>query len=40
MFRYESPYLINEKGKVMDVSGGKDGENKNIIVWKKHGGMN
>jgi hypothetical protein len=41
MFRYESPYLINEKNnKVMDVSGGRDGENQNIIVWKKHGGLN
>jgi membrane carboxypeptidase/penicillin-binding protein PbpC len=32
--------MVNEKGKVMDVSGGKDNENQNIIMYKKHGGLN
>jgi hypothetical protein len=40
MFQWDAPYLVNEKGKVMDVSGGKDGEGKNIIMWNKHGKLN
>ena len=41
MFKYESPYMINwQNAKVMDVSGGKDNENANIIMYKKHGGLN
>jgi hypothetical protein len=40
MFRYQSPHLVNDKGKVIDVQGGKDGEQKNMIVWRKHGGLN
>ena len=41
MFKYESPYFINwQNAKVMDVSGGKDNENANIIMYKKHGGLN
>jgi hypothetical protein len=40
MFRYESPFFINEKGKVMDVSGNVDAEQRNIIVWNKHGKLN
>jgi hypothetical protein len=40
MFRMKGRFLTNEKGKVMDVSGNKDKENQNIIVWKKHGGLN
>jgi hypothetical protein len=40
MFRWEAPYLRNEKGKVMDIQGGKDNQNTNIIVWNKHGGLN
>jgi hypothetical protein len=33
-------FLTNEKGKVMDVHGNNDQENRNIIVWRKHGGTN
>jgi hypothetical protein len=33
-------WLINERGKVMDVHGNRDEENRDIIVWKKHGGLN
>jgi hypothetical protein len=33
-------FLVNEKGKVMDVYQGKDKENQNIIVWNKHGKIN
>jgi hypothetical protein len=31
---------VNEKGKVMDVQGGLDAENRQIIVWNKHGKIN
>lgn len=31
---------MNERGKVLDVSGGKDRENQNIIVWNRHNRMN
>jgi len=31
---------VNEKGKVLDVHGGVDAENRNIIVWTKHGKIN
>jgi uncharacterized protein YneR len=40
MFRYRSGFLQNERGKVMDVHGNRDEENRNIIVWNKHGGLN
>jgi hypothetical protein len=40
MFRMKGQFLTNEKGKVMDVHGNSDTENRDIIVWKKHGGIN
>jgi hypothetical protein len=40
MFRYRGRMIQNERGKVMDVSGGKDAENQDIIVWNKHGRIN
>jgi hypothetical protein len=40
MFRYQNSFLVNERGKVMDVHGNRDDENRDIIVWKKHGGLN
>jgi NADPH-dependent glutamate synthase beta subunit-like oxidoreductase len=40
MFKYQGAFVVNERGKVMDVSGGKDRENQNIHSWKKHGGLN
>jgi len=40
LFRWQAPHLVNEKGKVMDVHGGVDDENRNIIVWNKHKGLN
>jgi hypothetical protein len=33
-------FLTNERGKVMDVHGGVDAENRNVIVWNKHGRIN
>jgi hypothetical protein len=40
MFKYQSPHIVNEKGKVMDVHGGVDAENRQMIVWNKHGKLN
>jgi hypothetical protein len=40
LFRFQGNYVVNERGKVMDVSGGVDDENKNIIMYKKHKGLN
>jgi hypothetical protein len=40
MFRIRGAQIQNEHGKVMDVSGGADRENQNIIVWNKHGKIN
>jgi len=36
----QGAFVTNEKGKVMDVSGGLDDENRNIVVWGKHGKLN
>jgi len=40
LFYYRNGWMVNERGKVMDVSGGMDEENRNIIVWNKHKGLN
>jgi hypothetical protein len=40
MFRYADGFVTNEKGKVFDVSGGYDAENRDIIVHAKHGKVN
>jgi hypothetical protein len=40
MWRYQGAHVINEKGKAFDVHGGVDDENRNIIAWKKHNGLN
>jgi len=40
MFRLDGAYIANERGKVMDVHGGVDAENRNIIVWNRHKGLN
>jgi len=40
MFKYEDSHVINERGKAMDVSGGVDSDNRNIIMWNKHNGLN
>jgi hypothetical protein len=40
MFKWEAPFLVNEKGLVMDIHGGKDAEGRNVIVWRKHGKIN
>ena len=40
MFKLEGSQIVNEKGKVWDVQGGVDGENKNVMVFNKHGKVN
>jgi hypothetical protein len=40
MFRMEGAFITNEHDKVVDVSGGVDSENRNIIVHNKHGKIN
>jgi len=40
MFRLDGNYIVNEKGKVLDVHGGVDAENRNVITWTRHKGIN
>jgi hypothetical protein len=40
MFRMKGAFLTNERGKVMDVHGAQDTENRDIIVWNRHGKIN
>jgi len=42
MFRYDTKtgHIVNEKGKVFDVSGAVDAQNRQVIIWNKHGGIN
>jgi hypothetical protein len=41
LFRFEEgAFIANEKGKVIDVSGGLDNENQNIVVSAKNGKVN
>jgi hypothetical protein len=40
MWHYQNGFVVNEKGKVLDVQGGKDAENTKILAWGKHGGLN
>jgi hypothetical protein len=37
MFRSQGDFVINEKGKVIAVSGGLDDENRNIVMEQKNG---
>jgi hypothetical protein len=40
LFRYRDGFVTNERGRVLDVDGGIDAENRNIIVHNKHGKVN
>jgi hypothetical protein len=40
MFKYEEVYVTNERGKVLEVQGNVDSENRNIGVLAKKGGIN
>jgi len=37
LFRSVGDEIVNDKGKVLEVAGGYDGENKNIAVAKSNG---
>jgi hypothetical protein len=37
MFRSQGDFVINEKGKVMDVYQGLDNENQNLVMMTKNG---
>lgn len=39
-FQIRGEYMINERGLVLDVAGGQDRNNQNVLVWKKHRGLN
>jgi hypothetical protein len=40
LFKKDGEFIVNEKGKVLDVAGGVDAENRNIIVHPRHGKVN
>jgi hypothetical protein len=40
MWRYKDGNMVNEKGKVMDVHKAMDTENRQVIAWNKHNGIN
>jgi len=40
MFKYQGNLLVNERGKVMDINGNVDAENRNIEMHNKHGRVN
>jgi len=40
LFDFRDGFVVNEKGKVMDVSGGADQNGRDVIVWNRHGGLN
>ena len=40
MFRYVGQHIVNYQGKVLDVYRGQDQEGQNVIVYKKHNGLN
>jgi hypothetical protein len=39
-FQLKGEYLINERSLVLDVAGGQDRNNQNVLVWKRHKGLN
>lgn len=40
LFRYNNANIVNEKGKVLDVHSALDQENRQVIMWNKHNGLN
>ena len=39
MFKLQGDLIVNERGKVLDVSAARDVEGQNVQVWGKHGGI-
>jgi hypothetical protein len=40
MWYRKGTYIQNQQGKVFDIQGGVDAENRNIIAYKRHGKVN
>jgi hypothetical protein len=40
LFDYKNGNVVNEKGKALDVRGGQDRNNQDVIVWSLHNGLN
>jgi len=40
LFRYENRFIKNERGKVLEIQGNVDAENRNIIMHAPHGRIN
>ena len=40
MWRYKDSFVVNERGKVLDIHSGRDEENREIIAWNRHGKIN
>lgn len=40
MFDIKDGNVVNEMGKVLDVSGGADQNGRDVIVWNRHNGLN
>jgi hypothetical protein len=40
MFRRQDAFIVNEQGKVLDISGGVDSESRNVQIYNKHGKIN
>jgi hypothetical protein len=40
LFRFEKDYIVNERGKVVEVQGATDSEGANVGVSSKNGGLN
>jgi hypothetical protein len=39
-FNMKGEQMVNERGLVFDVAGGKDVNNQKVIVWKSHKSLN
>jgi hypothetical protein len=39
-FQLKGENMINERGLVLDVAGGQDRNNQNVLVWKRNNALN
>jgi hypothetical protein len=40
LFKYDGVFVVNNKNKVFDVQGAVDTENRNVLIYNKHGKIN
>jgi hypothetical protein len=40
LFKYDGVFVVNNKNKVFDVQGAVDTENRNVLIFNKHGKIN